>query len=256
MPARTLSAGKKALGKRTDSAISKKKSKKLSAEEQIIDPQQEQIDRLIREQEQLHSKLNTICSRIVENINIEDYSNEIDLSKQQPCEIPVENLLSMIDEICYFRGAFLNLVQETEDAQRCSIYERVTQLSVEEPKLVRNYLTVDQRLTFVTRERDLWKENAQFLQMMYATIGRTKRTHLYFMIYSIFYLVDQLEMGIFQKLNPNATEILRAHRLTIEDACRIFLSPSARPRRLTVSTYFCIISNLFSERTTNKANNS
>ena len=31
---------------------------------------------------------------------------------------------------------------------------------------------IRQRLTFVTRERDLWKENAQLLQIMYASIGK------------------------------------------------------------------------------------
>ncbi|UJR09135.1 hypothetical protein I4U23_013382 [Adineta vaga] len=210
MPMRSLSAGKKAHGKRKDSAASKKKGRKNLSDEETLDPQQEQINALVREQEQIRSKLNMICSRIIENINIEDYLNDIDLSKQQPSDMSLDKILSMVDELCYFRNAFLNLIQETDDEQKRPIQDRITQLSVEEPQLVRKFLTSDQRLTFVARERDLWKENAEFLQMMYATI------------------VDQLEMGVFQKLNPNATDILQAHRLNLEDACRIFLSPSSR----------------------------
>ncbi|CAF3802021.1 unnamed protein product, partial [Adineta steineri] len=76
MPIRPLSAGKKTGGKR--------KGKKSVIDEEVIDIRQEQIDRLTREQEEIRSKLNMICSKIIENINIDEYENNIDLTKQQP----------------------------------------------------------------------------------------------------------------------------------------------------------------------------
>ncbi|CAF4575959.1 unnamed protein product, partial [Rotaria magnacalcarata] len=70
-----------------------------------------------------------------------------------------------------YRVAFLNLFQETDDNRKFSVQKKITQLSVDEPEMFRKRLTPDQRLTFVTRERDVWKENAQLLQTMYANIG-------------------------------------------------------------------------------------
>ena len=43
-----------------------------------------------------------------------------------------------------------------------------------------------------------------------------------------YFLVDQLEMGIFKKINPKTSEILQAHRLNLEDVCLIFSSPIIR----------------------------
>ncbi|CAF1212165.1 unnamed protein product [Rotaria sordida] len=209
MSARPVSSNKKSSRKRIDSSSSKKGKKNIPQEE-VIDHHQIQIDGLIREREEIRSKLNSICSKIIENINIDDYQNEIDLTKQQPSDISLDNLLSMIDNICYYRTAFLNLFQEIDDKEKFSIQKRITQLSVDEPNLFRKRLTSDQRLTFVIRERDLWKENAQLLQITYATI------------------VDQLEMGIFKKLNLKTTDILQSHRLNLEDVCRIFSSPNIR----------------------------
>ncbi|CAF3496379.1 unnamed protein product [Rotaria sp. Silwood1] len=209
MSARPVSSSKKSSGKRIDSS-STKRSKKNVPQEDVVDHHQEQIDGLIREREQIRSKLNSICSKIIQNINTDDYQNEIDLTKQQPSDISLDNLLSMIDDICYYRTAFLNLFQEIEDKEKISVQKRITQLSIDEPNLFRKRLTSDQRLTFVARERDLWKENAQLLQIMYATI------------------VDQLEMGTFRKLNFKTTDILQAHRLNLEDVCLIFSSPNIR----------------------------
>lgn len=148
-----------------------KKSKKNVPAEDVVDPHQEQIDQLIREREEIRSKLNLICSKIVANIDPDDYSNEVDLTKQQPSEIPNEHLLSMLDKICHYRVAFLNLYQETDDDEKLPVQRRITQLAIEQPSLFRKRLTSDQRLTFVSRERDMWKENAQTIQIMYATIG-------------------------------------------------------------------------------------
>jgi hypothetical protein len=179
MPIRPMAAGKKSGSKKIETPPSKKVKKIISKEEQeeeenILDPQKEQIDRLIREREEIRSKLNIICSKIVENINIDNYQNDIDLSKQQPSDISLDNLLTMMDEICHYRTAFLNLYQETDDNQNIPVQKKITQLSVEDPTLFRKRLTSDQRLTFVVRERDLWKENAELLQIMYATIGKKK----------------------------------------------------------------------------------
>ncbi len=102
---------------------------------------------------------------------MDDYQNEIDLTKQQPSDVSIDHLLSMIDQICYYRAAFLNLFQEIDDNKKIPIQKKITQLSIDEPDMFRKRLTPDQRLTFVIRERDLWKENAQLLQIMYATIG-------------------------------------------------------------------------------------
>jgi len=167
MPTRPLSAGKK--GGTKDAG---KKGKKKSAKSGAIDPHQEQIDNLVREREAIRSKLNLVCSKIMENVNMDDYQNEIDLTKQQPSDVSIDHLSTMIDQICYYRVAFLNLFQEVDDSRHVPIQRKITQLSVDEPDMFRKRLSADQRLTFVTRERDLWKENAQFLQIMYATIGR------------------------------------------------------------------------------------
>ena len=169
MPVRPVSAGKK--GGKKDDASAGKKGKKKSAKGGVNDPQQERIDELIREREEIRSKLNLVCSKIIENINMDDYQNEIDLTKQQPSDIAVDTLLSMIDQICYYRIAFLNLYQEVDDDKTISVHKKITQLSIDEPELFRKRLTADQRLTFVTRERDTWKENAQLLQTMYGSIG-------------------------------------------------------------------------------------
>jgi hypothetical protein len=166
MPTRPISAGKK--GGKKDAAGKKGKKKSKVG---LTDPHQEQIDGLVREREEIRSKLNLVCTKIIENINTDDYQNEIDLTKQQPSDISIENLLSMIDQICYYRVAFLNLFQETDDQEKIPVDKKITQLSIDEPDMFRKRLTPDQRLTFVTRERDLWKENAQLLQIMYATIG-------------------------------------------------------------------------------------
>jgi len=169
MPTRPSSAGKK--GGKKDSSPSGKKGKKKSSKTTLNDPHQEQIDGLIREREEIRSKLNLLCSKIMENINMDDYQNEIDLTKQQPSDVSIDHLLSMIDQICYYRAAFLNLFQEIDDNEKLPIQRKITQLSIDEPDMFRKRLTADQRLTFVTRERDIWKENAQLLQIMYATIG-------------------------------------------------------------------------------------
>lgn len=165
MPTRPSSAGKKG-GKKGD-----KKGKKKSAKTPAIDPHQEQIDGLVREREEIRSKLNVLCTKIMENINMDDYQNEIDLTKQQPSDVSIDHLLTMIDQICYYRVAFLNLFQEVDDNERVPIQQKITQLSVDQPEIFRKRLTADQRLSFVVRERDLWKENAQLLQIMYGTMG-------------------------------------------------------------------------------------
>lgn len=41
-------------------------------------------------------------------------------------------------------------------------------------------------------------------------------------------LVDQLEMGIFKKLTPQTTDILKSHRLNLENVCLIFSAPNIR----------------------------
>lgn len=170
-----MATGKKPAGKKVDSPPTKKSKKIIPKEEiemNIIDPHQEQIDELIREREEIRLKLNIICSKIVENVNIDNYSNEIiHLTKQQPSDISLDNVLNMIDEICHYRTAFLNLYQETDDNENIPVQKKITQLSIEDSNLFRKRLTSDQRLTFVVRERDLWKENAELLQIMYATIG-------------------------------------------------------------------------------------
>jgi hypothetical protein len=181
MPIRPTTAGKKTGGKKPESPPSKKMKKIVSKEEEVeenlIDPHQEQIDRLIQEREEIRSKLNIICSKIIENINIDNYRNDVDLTKQQPSDVSLDNLLTMIDEICHYRTAFLNLYQETDDNENMPVQRKITQLSIEDPNLFRKRLTSDQRLTFVVRERDLWKENAELLQIMYATIGKKKTTN-------------------------------------------------------------------------------
>lgn len=169
MPTRPLS-GKK--GGKKDSGSAGKKGKKKSSKTPAIDPHQEQIDGLIREREEIRSKLNLLCSKIIENVNMDDYQNEIDLRKQQPSDISIDHLTSMIDQICYYRVSFLNLFQEVDDNEKVPIQQKITQLSIDEPDMFRKRLSADQRLTFVTRERDLWKENAQLLQIMYASIGK------------------------------------------------------------------------------------
>jgi hypothetical protein len=163
MPARPSSGGKKTGGKKGKNNVPK---------EDVIDPLQEQIDGLINERDEIRSKLNIVCSRIMENVNIDNYPNDIDLTKQQPSDMSLDNLLSMIDEICCYRTAFLNLFQETDDNQNIPVQKKITQLYIEEPNLFRKRLTPEQRLTFVARERDLWQENAQLLQIMYATVGK------------------------------------------------------------------------------------
>ncbi|CAF1088781.1 unnamed protein product [Rotaria sp. Silwood1] len=207
MPVRPVSAGKKG-GKKSSSPPGKKGKKKSKTG--LNDPHQEEIEGLIREREEIRSKLNLICSKIMENINMDDYQNDIDLTKQQPSDISINILLSMIDQICYYRIAFLNLFQEADDNEKIPVQKKITQLSIDEPDMFRKRLTSDQRLTFVTRERDIWKENAQLLQIMYATI------------------VDQIEMEIFKKPNIKNEDILQHHRLNLEDICFIFSSPRVR----------------------------
>jgi hypothetical protein len=179
MPIRPMTAGKKAAGRKIESPPNKKAKKinisKEEIDETIIDPHKEEIDRLINEREEIRSKLNKICSKIIENINIDNYPDDIDLTKQQPSDLSLEYLLTMIDEICDYRTAFLNLYQETDDNENIPVQKKITQLSVEDPYLFRKRLTADQRLTFVVRERDLWKENAELLQIMYATVGKKKK---------------------------------------------------------------------------------
>ncbi|CAF4597044.1 unnamed protein product, partial [Rotaria magnacalcarata] len=139
MPTRPLSAGKK--GARKSSSPPGKKGKKKSAKAGAKDPHQEQLDELIREREEIRSKLNLVCSKLMENVNMDDYQNEIDLTKQQPSDIAINHLLSMIDQICYYRVAFLNLFQETDDNRKFSVQKKITQLSVDEPEMFRKRLT-------------------------------------------------------------------------------------------------------------------
>lgn len=198
MPPRPTSAGKK------DSKKGKK-GKKKSTKSAEVDPHQEELDRLIREREDLRSKFNVVCSRIIENVNMEDYQADVDLSKQQPSDIPINLLLSMIEQICYYRVAFLSLFQEADDQRTISVHRKVTQLAIDEPEMFRRRLTPEQRLTFVTKERDIWKENAQILQTMYAAIGKLSFCKIKtFSFESIFFLshflVDQLEVGVFKKV--------------------------------------------------------
>jgi hypothetical protein len=178
MPIRPMATSKNTAARKVDSPPNKKAKKmnisKEETDEIVIDPHKEEVDGLIRERDEIRSKLNTICSKIIENINIDNYPNDIDLTKQEPSDLSLEYLLTMIDEICDYRTAFLNLYQETDDNENIPVQKKITQLSVEDPYLFRKRLTSDQRLTFVVRERDLWKENAELLQIMYATIGKKK----------------------------------------------------------------------------------
>jgi hypothetical protein len=162
MPVRSKSAGKKSSGKKGKKKLSKNNS---------VDPRQEQIDGLIRERDDMRSKLNAICTKIIEHVNIDDYLPRIDLTRQQPSDISLENMLRMIDNVCHYRLAFLNLYHETDDADKISVEKRITQLSKDAPDLFRRPLKLEQRLSFVIRERDLWKDNAKSLQIMYASIG-------------------------------------------------------------------------------------
>ncbi|CAF1243877.1 unnamed protein product [Adineta ricciae] len=203
MPARPTSG--KAGGKK-DSAGGKK-GKNKAAKPGVADPHQEQIDGLVREREEIRSKLNLVCTKIMENVNLDDYKNDIDLNKQQPSDIPIDIIYSMIDQICYYRVAFLNLFQETEDNEKISVQKKITQLSIDDPDLFRKQLTAYQRLTFVARERDVWKENAGLLHDMYKTI------------------VDQVEMETFKRPSAQAEEILKNSRLNLEDICFIFSLP-------------------------------
>ena len=148
-----------------------KSKKKKTIKKEIIDPQQEQINNLIRDREEIRSKFNAVCLKLIENVNIDNYAMKIDVNHQQPSDFPLENIFKMIEEICHYRKAFLNLVQETGDQEKISVHRKVTQLARDEPDLFRKRLTTDQRLSFVIRERDLWKENARSLQIMYATVG-------------------------------------------------------------------------------------
>jgi hypothetical protein len=169
-----MTAGKKTAGKKPESPTNKKSKKIVPREEEeenTIDPHKQEIDGLIREREEMRSKLNTICSKIIENVNIDNYDNDIDLTKQQPSDVSIDHLLSMVDQICYYRIAFLNLFQEMDDNEKIPVQKKLTQLSIDEPDMFRKRLTADQRLSFVIRERDIWKENAQLLQIMYGTIG-------------------------------------------------------------------------------------
>ena len=164
MPARLSSARKK--------TGSGKKGKSKSAKVGPVDPHHEQIAGLIREREEIRSKLNTVCSKLIEQIHLDDYQKEIDLTKQQPSEIPLRHLLSMIDKICSYRVAFLHLFQEADDNENIPVQQRITQLSIDEPDMFRKRLSADQRLTFVTRERNTWRDNARILQSMYTNLGR------------------------------------------------------------------------------------
>lgn len=153
-------------GKKGKADTTKKKKKSKTPTETLIDPRQEQIDRLIREREEIRSKLNVVAAKLLENVRTDQWNNH------QPSEIPLEHLLAMIDEICYYRCAFLEFFQENDEALMVPVKKKVTQLADEEPELVRKRLSPEQRLTFVIRERDLWKENALSLQVMYASIGK------------------------------------------------------------------------------------
>lgn len=150
---------------------SAKGKKGKGAKTPVADPHQEKIDALVREREEIRSKLNLVCTKIMENVNLDDYRNDIDMSKQQPSDLPIDIIYSMIDQICYYRVAFLNLFQEADDSVKVPVEKKITQLSIDDPDLFRKQLTAYQRLTFVARERDVWKENAYLLQGMYKTIG-------------------------------------------------------------------------------------
>ena len=189
--------------KRISSATRKTKS----AKQPSIDAHQEEIDGLIRERDEIRSKLNSVCLKIMENANSDSSKQQ---QQQQPSDVPLEHLLAMIDEIGHYRTAFLSLSEETEDRRNIPLERKITQLSLDEPDLFRKPLTLDQRLTFVARERDLWKENSQLLQIMYASV------------------VDQLERGLFKRPSVKAVDVLRGHRMNLENVCLVFSSLSAR----------------------------
>ncbi|CAF1426208.1 unnamed protein product [Adineta steineri] len=209
MPARPAS-GKK--GGKDD-----KKGKKGAVKTGVADPNQERIDGLIREREEIRSKLNLVCSKIMENVNMDDFKNDYDSTKQQPSDIPIDTIYSMVDQICYYRVAFLNLFQEADDNKNVSVHKKITQLSNDDPDLFRQHLTPYQRLTFTIRERDTWKENAHLLQEIF---GNLKNNQIFF-----FLLVDQLEMETLQKSKTKAEDILKTHQLNLEDICFIFSLP-------------------------------
>ena len=167
----------------TKGKAKKSVKKRATLPPETIDPRQEQIDALIREREEIRSKLNFVSAKILANSRDEQWN------KCPPSEIPLENLLTMIDEICYYRCAFLQLFQEAVDEKKRPVKTKITQLARDDPELVRKRLSAEQRLTFVTRERDLWKENALTLQLMYASIGK----HLAFALSRVtFFLLQSI----------------------------------------------------------------
>lgn len=123
-----MSASKKSASKKIDSPPTKKAKKLPVKEDEVIenpiDPHKEEIENLTREREEIRSKLNTVCSKILENINPDNYRDEIDFNKQEPSDIAIEHLLNMIDEISHYRTAFLNLFQERDDSEKISVEKR------------------------------------------------------------------------------------------------------------------------------------
>ncbi|CAF1301089.1 unnamed protein product [Didymodactylos carnosus] len=176
-----------------------KKGKKGSKGSDVNDAK---IEALIHERDEIRTKLDILCTRIIENVNTEDFSDYKDKTKNTyPSDCPIQTLLAMIDQICQFRVAFLNLFSEVDDEIRIPITEKITQLAIEKPALFRKKLKPEQRLAFVMTERDTWKENAHILQIMYATIGALN------------------------KQNIKVSDILASHRLNLADVCLIFNSP-------------------------------
>ncbi|CAF1107544.1 unnamed protein product [Didymodactylos carnosus] len=180
----------------------KKDGKKEKKGSKSLDVNDAKIEALIHEREAMRTKLNILCTKIIENVNVDDFSEYKDMTEtKMPSDCSIQTLLAMIDQICQFRIAFLTLYSEIDNGIRVPITEKITQLAIEKPELFRKKLNPEQRLTFVMKERDKWKENAQILQIMYATIG------------------------VLQNKNIKVFDILATHRLNLTDVSLIFNSP-------------------------------
>lgn len=171
------------------SSVSKSPRPKLASAKELkqkVDELSEEVERLREENDEIKTKFQLICKKIVDNIDLSDYAF-IDPSTE-PYMLDIRDLFHMIQKLSLLANS-VNTSDKIESHME-RLESRITELANENSTFVKNKLTLHERLEFIMQERyfktklriflniliytlrDVWRRNAETLKAMYSKLGK------------------------------------------------------------------------------------
>jgi chromosome segregation ATPase len=132
-----------------------------------VDELTEEVERLRTENDEIKTKFQMICKKIVDNIDLSEYAF-ID-PNIEPYMIDIRDLFHMIQKLSLL-AATTNSSDKIESHME-RLETRITELANENSDYIKNKLKLHERLEFIMQERDVWKRNAETLKAMYSKLG-------------------------------------------------------------------------------------